>query len=156
MVPFRLNQQQFALRYAQCLERLSSAAIAALRAHLDLAVQDGVTHAEAEVFVGEDDPYVPSIWIYYLGPNNRVDSGDMGLFAGRSLELSLGLEGLEEFDARFFTSEKFGGLPIVAGALTRWFAEMWWKAGGWDYRIPTTLTVHDGIGEGKPVKLTER
>lgn len=156
MVPFRLNPQQFSERYAKCLERISGTAIAYLRQHFALPVQDGVDSVEVQVFVPEDDPCVASAWIYYQGKDNRVDSADLSLFAGRSLELAIGLDGLEEFDPRFYTTEKFGGRDIVANALKAWLAECWWKAGGWSYPVPTFLYAHDGVGNGKSVKLTER
>lgn len=156
MVPFRLNPQQFNERYTKCLERNSSAAIAYFRQHLALSVQAGVDAAEVQVFVPEDDPYVPTAWIYYQGKGNRVDSADPSLFAGRSLELGIGLDGLEEFDPRFYTTEKFGGRNIVANALKAWLAECWWKAGGWSYQVPTSLYVHDGVGDGKSIRLTEK
>jgi hypothetical protein len=155
MVPFRLTQQQFALRYTQCLERLAPRAISSLRTHLSQPVQEGVTHVDVKIFLAEDDPHTPSIWIYYQGPDNRVDSNDPSLFPGRSLELPVGLEAIEEFDSRFFTNEKFGGLGITANVLMRWFAEMWWKAGGWNYKPSVTLHVHDGHGDAKPLELTE-
>jgi len=156
MVPFRLNQQQFSERYAKCLERISSTAIAYLRQHFTLTVQDGVDSAEVQIFVPEDDPYVAAAWIYYQGKDNRVDSSDPSLFAGRSLELAIGLDGLEEFDPRFYTTEKFGGRSIVGNALKAWLAECWWKAGGWSYPVQTSLYVHDGVGDGKSVRLTEK
>ena len=91
-----------------------------------------------------------------MGKHNKVDALDPSLHAGRSLELSLGLEDTEAFDSRFFTNEKFGGLAIAANALKAWFSECWWKAGGWGYAVPVSLGVHDGHGDGKTIKLTER
>ena len=156
MIPFRLNQQQFRERYRRCLDKLSSDAIAALRTQFALPLSAGIDTADVKIFVGDDDPYVPSVWIYYVGANNKVDNADQGLFPGRSLELPLELDTLEEFDERFFTNEKFGGLQIVAEVLKSWLAECWWKAGGWTYAVPTTLDVAEGCGDGKALKLTER
>lgn len=155
MIPFRLNQKQFRERYRRCLEKLSSAAIAAVRTQLTLPLGAGIDTAEIKIFVGEDDPYVPAVWIYYVGANNKVDNTDHSLFPGRSLQL-LELDALEKFDERFYTDEDFSGLHIVADVLKPWFAECWWKAGGWSYAVPTSLDVAEGFGDNKTVKLTER
>lgn len=157
MVPFRLTPPQFAERYRRSLDRASPTAIAALRAHLALPVQGGVDGLDVQIFLSDEaEPDPPAIWLYYLGKDNRVDAADPALFPGRSLELALGLADCEPFAARFFTDEKFGGMHIAANALKAWFAECWWKAGGWDYAIPASLQVHEGFGDGKPVKLTEK
>lgn len=156
MIPFRLKPPQFRERYAKSLARQSPTAIAALRNHFALPIGGDVERAEVKVFVGDDDPYTPSVWIYYSGKHNKVDNADQSLFAGRSLELALGLDQLEEFNERFFTDEDFGGLDIIATTLTAWFAECWWKAGGWSYPLPVTLDVAEGYGDGSTVKLTER
>lgn len=156
MVPFRLKPQQFAERYRRSLERASEAAIAALRLHLKQPVEADVERVEVQIFVGDEDPHAPSFWVYCLGQHNKVDPADSSLHAGRALELELGLERLEAFDPRFFSDEAFGGVDIAADALKAWFAECWWKAGGWDYLPTASLHVHDGYGDGKLVKLTER
>lgn len=36
----------------------------------------------------------------------------------------------------------------------QWFAECWWKAGGWDLNLPVKLYGHDGFGSGKVIALT--
>jgi hypothetical protein len=155
-IPFRLTAPQFQERYARGLERLSPIAIATLRAHLALPVEAGVDRAEVQIFPGADDPHEPAVWIYYLGPHNKVDGTDATLHAGRSLELALGLGQLEPFDTRYYTSDTFGGLDIVARALRLWFAQCWWKAGGWTYPTPTMLHLQPGWGDGKALALTER
>lgn len=154
-VPFKLKPPQFEQRYRRCLDALSPTAIAALRALLARPLEPGVTSADVQVFAPEDDPHEPSAWIYYQGPDNKVDAGDDTLHAGRSLELPLGFGEMEAFDERFFTDDAFGGLDIAARALTAWLAECWWKAGGWSYPLPVTLSLHDGHGGQKPISLSE-
>ena len=156
MIPFRLTPQQFRERYAKSLGKQSSAAIATLRQHFTLPIGADVERVEVRIFVGDEDPYTPSVWIYYTGKHNRIDNVDTSLFAGRSLELALGLDELEEFNERFFTDEKFDGLAIVAATLTAWVAECWWKAGGWCYPLPATLDVAEGHGGTTTVELTEK
>lgn len=155
MIPFKLSPAQFRERYQRGLERASRTAIAAIAAQLALPLDAQIQRVELEIFVGEEDPHEPAVWIYYQGRNNRVDNAEPGLFPGKSVALNLGLETLEDFHERFFTDEKFGGLDIVAQVLTAWVAECWWKAGGWRFPLPALLQVHDGFGAGKPVKLTD-
>lgn len=154
MVPFRLKPPQFRQRYRQSLDKLADGAIAALRAHLARPVEAGVETAEVQLFLNADDAQPLSLWIYYQGPHNKVDAADDRLFAGRSLALALGLAAQEPFDERYAQDEDFGGLHIMADSAKAWFAECWWKAGGWDYGVPATLSVHDGWGDGAVVRLT--
>jgi len=65
------------------------------------------------------------------------------------------LQGLNTFDERFFTDGDFAGLHAAADVLKAWFAECWWKAGGWSYPIPTGVRVHDDYGDAETVSLTE-
>ncbi|WP_200882016.1 hypothetical protein [Nitrincola sp. A-D6] len=71
------------------------------------------------------------------------------------MELSVGLENMEPFDERYFSDEEFNGLTLAANTIKYWFAECWWKAGGWSYAVPAKVWVHDGFGDGKAVELSE-
>ncbi|SHG37864.1 hypothetical protein [Massilia sp. CF038] len=154
MIPFRLNKLQFQDRYRGCLNRLSVQAIKEIQQLLTRPVPSDIKAAEVQIFVGVDDPYLPSAWIYFEGKNNRVDPTDMSIFPRRSIELGLGLGTLEEFDDRYFT-DNFGGKDIVANVLKTWFAECWWKAGGWSYAVPATVSVHDQYGDASAIELSE-
>lgn len=153
MVPFGLSEDSFCSRYKRELDRSSPATIAALRELLQRPVEIGVSTAHCEIFVGEDGG-APSIWVYYRGDSNKVDGTDLRLFAGRSLDLGLPLSKLSDFDERYF-GEEFRGNYLSANLLKAWFAEMWWKAGGWTYAVPASLKVHDDLGDGNVVQLTE-
>lgn len=113
----------------------------------------GVQFAEVEVFLDEFGG-APSVWIYYRGENNRIDSRDQSIFPGRSLDLQLPLSHLAEFDEGYFTGE-FRGLFLAANVVSSWFSECWWKAGGWNYAVATSLSVHDDRGDGSAIQLTE-
>jgi hypothetical protein len=156
MVPFVLNQKQFGERYRRSVDGLSARAIAELRSLFLRQVPETVTSAEVQVFVGQDDPYVPSAWIYFQGKENKVDHEDPSIFPGRALELSFGLDVLDDFDPRYFSDDEFSGKHIVANILKAWFAECWWKAGGWSYPVPAEVIVHDQYGDGNAIKLSER
>ena len=57
---------------------------------------------------------------------------------------------------RSYFADGFGGVDLLADTLQAWFAECWWKAGGWAWPIPLWLHVHDGFGDGRGIALTER
>lgn len=159
MVPFGLTESQFVSRYRRELDRVSASTIEILRSLFNRAINDDVEAAQVEAFLDEYGG-APSIWIYYRGGNNKVDHKDESLFAGRSLEFQLPLSALADFDERYFMSLEdgdfeFPGLTLAGDTIKSWFAECWWKAGGWTYPLPTTLAVHDDRGDGNVIKLTE-
>ncbi|EKU30363.1 hypothetical protein AB6N01_20020 [Alcaligenes nematophilus] len=156
MVPFGLSPAQFQQRYKRCLERASKHFIAELRTLFALPVPDSVADAEVQIFFGEDGLETPSAWIYYRGDNNKVDSNDPSIFPGRAMELSLGLGKMDAFHEDYFLDDEFDGLSIAANTIQAWFAECWWKAGGWSYAVPVTAWVHDGFGDGAGIELSER
>ncbi|WP_078082673.1 hypothetical protein [Microbulbifer mangrovi] len=159
MVPFGLTESQFVSRYRRELDRVSVSVIETLRSLFKRVINDDVHTAHIEVFLDEYGS-APSIWIYYRGENNKVDHNDESLFAGRSLDLQLHLSALANFDERYFFSLEdgdlgFPGLALAGDCIKSWFAEIWWKAGGWVYPLPTTLAVHDDWGDGNLINLAE-
>jgi len=118
-------------------------------------VKEDVRYASVEIFL-DDYGGAPSVWMYYRGENNKVDGQDQALFAGRSLDLELPLTDLTAFDQRYFFSaeQEFPGLHLAGNVMKSWFAECWWKAGGWCYPVPTLLKVHDDLGDGNLIQLT--
>jgi hypothetical protein len=134
-------------------------AIATLRDLFLRTVNGDVKTANVEIFLDEYGG-APTVWMYFHGQNNKVDQKDETLFAGRSLQLPLPLSALAEFDERYFVSledgeYEFPGLTLAGNAMKLWFAECWWKAGGWSYQLPSTLAVHDDLGDGNVIQLTE-
>lgn len=148
MVPYGLNQVQFASMYQRKLELHSEHAIETFRKLISLPVQSDVVTAHLEVFLDEEGG-APSIWVYWHGKNDKVDHKDPGIFPGRSLALELDLGSLATIDERYFIApDVFPGLQLSASQLSQWLAESWWKAGGWVYPVPTTLAVHDFEASG--------
>jgi len=156
MVPFGLSRTEFLVRYRGCLDAASPHLIDTFRTLLARHVPRSVKEAEIEVFFDLDGPFPPVAWIYFAGDYYRLDPTNQSIFPGRSMKLSIGLEKMERFDDRYATDQAFGGLAAMADATKAWIAECWWKAGGWSYRIPVVLGVHDGFGDGTYVKLSER
>ena len=154
MIPFVLNEEQFAKRYLGCLNRVSSDYIISLRELLSLSVPESVNEAEVQIFLGDDGLEPPNAWIYFQGKENKVDGSDQSIFPGRSMELPSFIDKMEDFDESYY-SEEFGGIGIIANITKNWFAECWWKAGGWAYRVPTKIWVHDDFGDGECIELSE-
>jgi hypothetical protein len=154
MVPFGLTEAQFCTRYRRELDRISEQTISVVRALTARPANVDVQYADIEVFLDEYGG-APSVWVYYLGENNKVDRNDQSIFAGRSLDLQLPLDRLADFDERYFLGEEFRGLFLAANVLKSWFSECWWKAGGWTYSVATRLKVHDDRGDGNVIRLTE-
>ncbi|ARP52885.1 hypothetical protein ALFP_0998 [Alcaligenes faecalis] len=138
------------------MERASKHLIAELCTLFALPVPDSVADAEVQIFFGDDGLETPSAWIYYRGDNNKVDSNDPSIFPGRAMELSIGLDRMNAFHEDYFLDEAFDGLSIAANTTKAWFAECWWKAGGWSYAVPVTVWVHDGFGDAAGIELSER
>jgi len=155
IVPFGLKREQFAVRWRRELERASDATIARLRALFVETVPPEVLAAEVEIFLNEDGAEGVDVWIYFGGENNRVDNANPAIFPGRSLALALPLDAMGGFSEKYFDGD-FPGADLAAEATQAWFAECWWKAGGWSYPLPVDIGVHDGFGGGKTVRLTER
>ena len=157
MVPFGLTEKQFVLRYKKCLNKSSDFLINDLRKLFSLAVPPTVYKAEVEIFLNDgNDLVMPDAGIYFSGENNKVDQNDESVFPGRVVDLPLGTENIDAFDYRYFDDEKFDGKNLVADVVKAWFAECWWKAGGWIYPVSTTLHVHDDFGDGTLIELTEK
>jgi len=63
---------------------------------------------------------------------------------------------MPDFDEHYFESDAFPGIDLQAVTLRRWFAECWWKAGGWGYPLAVEIWIHDGFGDGERIILTEQ
>ena len=154
MVPFGLTEEQFCSRYRRELDRVAGRTITAVRTLFAQRANSDVQSADVEIFL-DDYGGAPSVWIYYRGENNKVDHADPSIFPGRSMDLELPLNKLADFDERYFTGDEFRGLFLAANLMKAWFSECWWKAGGWTYPIAASLHVHDDLGDGAVIQLTE-
>lgn len=154
MIPFGLTTDQFATRSRGLLEKHSPALITELREVFAVPIGEAVTSASVVIFL--DDPGVggPSIGLYFDGRNKKVDSSDPTIFPGRVLMIAEYLRELPTFDPSYFSDDEFGALDIQTNVTKQWFAEWWWKAGGWDYPLPVDVSVHDGYGDGESIQLS--
>jgi len=128
------------------LDGLSDQSVQCIRDFLRQPLSAAVLSVEFQLFVDAENYGAPSIFAYFIGDNLKTSE--------RSCEIPLNLNELEELDDRYFTDFKFGGVNLIADVLKSWFAECWWKAGGWEFGVPVVLDVHDGFGDGRRVQLT--
>lgn len=156
MIPYGLTQEQFVKRYRRWLDKASAQLIAELRALFASPPPSTVTSAEVQIFLGHEGRDDPRAWVYFDGMNKKVDHSDTSIFPGRALEFQLGLGVMPDFDDRYFEGDEFPGVHLQANTLKAWFAECWWKAGGWAYALPTEMAIHDDLGDGERIILTER
>ncbi len=154
LIPFVLTADQFAARFRGLLEKHSVALIAELHSFLTLPISKDVTSASVVIFLDEDGETGPSVGIYFDGKNRKVDHSDPSMFPGRYLALAEYVRGLPRFDPQYYSKREFGALDIQADVTKEWFAEWWWKAGGWEYPLPVDVAVHDDYGNGGGIPLT--
>jgi len=154
MIPFGLTEQQFSDRYRGILVRVEKPTIREMRRVLALPVPEDVLSAEVVIFLDDSGYGAPAVRMSFAGKNTRVSKTDHSIHSGGGVEFEFDLSALENFDEQYYTSD-FNGLGLAADVMRQWVAECWWKAGGWDYRIPVLLSVHDGWGNGKLVSLSE-
>jgi hypothetical protein len=130
----------------QSLDGISNASIQIIRSTLAEPLHVAVRRVELQIFVDADNYAIPGVWMYFVGENMKTSE--------TSRELGLHLNKLEDIDELYFSNYDFGGLDLIADIVKAWVAECWWKAGGWDYKVPAVLDVHDGHGNGERIQLT--
>ena len=140
--------------YRKSLAELSDSLIAKIHSFIKRPVDPNVKEAEFQVFPDEYCDQESSIWMYFSGTNNKVDNSDDSLFPGRSLEFYEDFRLLPTLDIDAY--EDFDYTNTLVSLIIDWFAECWWKAGGWYYTIPVTLYGHEGFGNQEPIKLTNK
>ena len=130
--------------YVKELTRHSSQLIQEVRDFINTAVDDDVKDATVEVFPDEyGDGYV-SIGFYFRGPTTKHVK-----FADYANDLPL-------IDTQAYNEDDIYVADLVVDLVKQWFAESWYKAGGWDYPLAVTLYGHDGFGNGEVIDLTSK
>ena len=102
-------------------------------------------HFEAFIPFSPDDPG-PTIWFYLDGKNKLVGSEKPGFYAGNAWEIMVpnDVPSYDDKDSNHFFDSDYSN--ILADIVVKWFAECWWKAGGWKYPVPATICVHEDAG----------
>lgn len=105
-------------------------------------IPKGVHSATVEVFPDEYGDGFVEIGFYFAGDVNTHI-----VFAEYANDLPL-------VDTLSY-EDKFSIPDLVVDLIKQWFAESWWKAGGWQYPIPILLYGHEDFGNGSSIKLTK-
>ena len=119
-------------------------------------LEEDVENAEFLVFAPQFiDEGSHSIHFYLDGKNKLVGSDKPGLYAGNSLRFyeDFNLSHFSENDEERF--DKYNYPDKITDIIIRWFAECWWKAGGWSYLVPVTISSRTVFGSIGPLRLTK-
>lgn len=96
----------------------------------------------------------PNIWFYLNGKNKLVGSNIPGYYAGNSWNFYTPTD-IPCFDGsnqvRF---DDYGYPNAIADIILKWFAECWWKAGGWFYDVPAKINAAEDAGYVGFIQLT--
>ena len=126
--------------YRQELDRYSTQLILEIKEFLKEPIQKNIINGEVEIFPDEYGDGYLSIGLYLKGEKTQHIT-----FVNQVKDLPM-------IDLNEYENEN---LPDLFVYLTqRWFAESWWKAGGWDYYLPIKLHGHEDFGYGEIINLT--
>ncbi len=140
--------------YEKELQLLSDTLIAQIHEFITRPLESDVAEAEFQIFPDEYCDQTSSVWMYFSGSNNRVDGKDDRLFAGRSLEFFSDFSSLPTLDIEDY--EDFDYPNTLVALIQDWFSECWWKAGGWYYPVPVSISGHEGFGHREAAQLTQK
>lgn len=152
-IPFGLAPEQFSAHFRGLLEKNSPSFMLELTELFEQPIGPGVISANIEVFLDESGEFAPKFGMYFDGTNKKVDHQDQSIFPGRHLPLAAYLDSLPGFHPKYFQEDDFRAVDIQGDICKEWFAEWWWKAGGWYYPIEVEITVHDDFGDGNGILL---
>ena len=139
--------------YLDELNKISDTLIGKINIFIKTVPQESVESAEFQVFPDEDCEGESSIWMYFDGKNKKIDRNDESLFAGKSVEFFTEFASLPTLDLDQY--EELDYADMLVDLIVRWFAECWWKAGGWYYPVHVEILGHDGFGSVDKIELTE-
>ncbi len=129
--------------YIKELARYSNQLIKEIKTFLQQPLAEDITTSSVEIFPDEDGDGYISIGLYLKGEQTTHVA-----FVDEVKDLPL-------VDVEYYREEEEESIPdLVVDLIQQWFAECWWKAGGWDFKIPMNVYGHDGFGSGNVIKLT--
>lgn len=152
-LPPNIPEKKIEEIYRQELEKLSDGLINQLHEFIKIIPEDSVEFAALQVFPDEYCEGNASIWMYFEGKNKKIDKNDKRLFAGKSLEIYSNFKSLPTLDLNAYKNINFP--DMLTDLIVEWFAECWWKAGGWYYPIPVEIFGVEGFGCGDIITLTK-
>ena len=101
----------------------------------------------------DSDTAGPSFWRYLGGSDKLITNKKSGNFAGDARELNF-----QFGDLTYVERDEFydvGYADILGNIISDWTYDCWLKAGGWFFKIPTTLTIYTDPGYGEDRELTK-
>ncbi|MCE7991768.1 MAG: hypothetical protein HEP71_07305 [Roseivirga sp.] len=128
--------------YTKELDRYSDELINEIKSFLKTPLKEDVIEGSVEIFPDEYGDGVLSIGLYL-----RAELTEHIPFLDKVKDLPMiDLTGYEEENL----------VDLIVDITQRWFAESWWKAGGWEFKLPLTVYGHDGFGSGTAINLTKQ
>ncbi|WP_188150707.1 hypothetical protein [Teredinibacter waterburyi] len=144
ILPNGLGEDVIARAYKKELARHQPQLIGEIKQFLAEPISEDIKGAYAEIFPDEyGDGYVgiglylEAITIKHIGFADYVrDLPSIDVFAYQENDVSIP--------------------DLVVNLVKQWFAESWFKAGGWDYPLAIDVNGHDGFGDGESIVLTSK
>lgn len=128
--------------YIRELERHSPQLIDEIKLFLVTDIPENVKEATVEVFPDEYGDGYTSIGLYLAGTT------------AKHIRFAEYVNDLPSIDIESY-SEEVNIPDLIVDLVKQWFAACWWKACGWDYKLPVELFGHEGFGSGDSIKLTK-
>ena len=139
-LPTGMSEESIRKVYDKELSRHSDQLIEEIKAYLTKPIYSDVTSATVEVFPDEYGDGYTTIGLYLSG-----DKTTHVPFAEYVDDLPL-------IDVESYADEIH--IPNMVVDLTKqWFAECWWKACGWGYKLPMEIYGHEDSGDGNSIQL---
>ena len=143
-LPEGLSEKTICDAYKKEMSRHSNKLIQEVRNFICTPIADDVKDATVEVFPDEYGDGSVSIGFYLNGITTKHIK-----FAEYANDLPL-------IDTQAYIEEDIHVAHLVVDLVKQWFAECWYKAGGWDYPLLVTLSGHDGFGNSDVINLTSK
>ncbi len=128
--------------YIKELDRYSDQLINEIKDFLKIPLKEDVIEGSVEIFPDEYGDGFLSIGLYLKSElTNHISFVD-------------NVKDLPMIDLINYDEENL--VDLIVDITQRWFAESWWKAGGWEYKLPLKVYGHDGFGSGIVIDLTKQ
>ncbi|WP_109833099.1 hypothetical protein [Reichenbachiella versicolor] len=129
--------------FKQELDRYSNQLILEVKSVLNRKFEESISNAVVEIFPDEFGDGFLSMGIHLEGSVITYiplveEARDMPLIDVQAYEGEMDL------------------VDKIVDWTKQWCAECWWKAGGWDWAVPTSLQGHSGFGNGDAIQLTSK
>lgn len=144
VLPEGLDEAIISKTYLSELERHSNTLITEIKSFLLEAIDTDVRDASVEVFPDEYGDGYTSVGFYFRGKSIR------------HVTFAEYVNDLPAIDVMSYQENDVFVPDIVVDLVKRWFAECWFKAGGWDYPLAVELKGHDCYGDGEVIVLTRK